>query len=96
MICDLAWAQDGCFRTWSQWYKISCPADSYTSNMSVKHLPPVVKQLLTLRNPGLPTPPPVGSLNSVFKSTLDDAKLKRAEKGWITLTVSFALSPPTP
>lgn len=55
--------------------------------MPVKHLPPVVKQLLTLRNPGLPVAPAVGSLNSVLRTTFDDAKRKRAEKGWLTLTV---------
>lgn len=64
----------------------SMPSSDAT-NMSVKHLPPAVKHLLTLRNPGLPAPPSIGSLNSVFKTTFDDAKRKRAEKGWLTLTV---------
>lgn len=56
--------------------------------MPVKHLPPVIKQLLTLRNPQLPPPPPLSKLSAVFKSTFDDAQRKNATTGWLTLTVS--------
>ncbi|KAJ3476960.1 hypothetical protein NLI96_g10795 [Meripilus lineatus] len=60
--------------------------------MSVKHLPPVVKQLLTLRNPNLPTNPSIGKLSAVFNTTFDDAKRRRAEKGWLTLTTCTLLT----
>ena len=55
--------------------------------MVVKHLPPAVKQLLTLRNPNLPPAPPVSKLSAVLRSTFDDARTKKAETGWLTLTV---------
>lgn len=60
--------------------------------MVVKHLPPTVKQLLTLRHPQLPPAPPVSKLSAVLRSTYDDARTKRAENGWLTLAAS---TPPT-
>jgi hypothetical protein len=56
--------------------------------MVVKTLPPVIKQLLTLRSPGLPPMPPVSKLSAVLRSTFDDARNKKAETGWLTLAVS--------
>ncbi len=53
----------------------------------VKHLPPAVKQLLTLRNPQPRPAPPLSRLNAVLASTFQDAKAKKAERGWLTLAV---------
>ncbi|KAI0770792.1 hypothetical protein BC629DRAFT_1583376 [Irpex lacteus] len=64
--------------------------------MVVKHLPPVVKQLLTLRNPGLPPAPPVSKLSAVLTSTFKDAQERRAEKGWLTLTTCTLLTANVP
>jgi hypothetical protein len=50
-------------------------------------LPVSVKQLLTLRNP-LPLPgPPLARLQHVLRSTFEDAQSKKAETGWLVLTV---------
>ena len=56
----------------------------------VKHLPPVVKQLLTLRKPQPRPAPPFSALDAVLRSTLQDAKAKKAENGWLTLVVSLS------
>lgn len=56
--------------------------------MVVKHLPPAVKHLLTLRSPGLPRAPPFAKLHPVLKSTFEDAQHKKATTGWLTLAVS--------
>ncbi|RDX53132.1 hypothetical protein K466DRAFT_477703 [Polyporus arcularius HHB13444] len=64
----------------------------------VKHLPPAVKQLLTLRNPQPRPAPPLSRLNAVLASTFQDAKAKKAERGWLTLatcTLLTANAPPT-
>ena len=53
----------------------------------VKHLPPTVKQLLTLRNPQPRAAPQLSRLNAVLTTTYQDAKTKKAEKGWLTLAV---------
>ncbi|PIL36767.1 hypothetical protein GSI_00457 [Ganoderma sinense ZZ0214-1] len=53
----------------------------------VKHLPPTVKQLLTLRNPQPRLAPPLSRLNAVLSTTYQDAKGKKAEKGWLTLAL---------
>ncbi|KAI0092787.1 hypothetical protein BDY19DRAFT_883335 [Irpex rosettiformis] len=60
--------------------------------MVVKHLPPAVKQLLTLRSPGLPSAPPVSKLSAVLTSTFNDAQRKNVEKGWLTLTTCTLLT----
>lgn len=54
----------------------------------VKHLPPVVKQLLTLRTPEAWPSPPVERLHRVFTSTLDEARQRNAENGWLVLSAS--------
>lgn len=59
----------------------------------VKHLPPAVKHLLTLRNPHAYPSPSLPKLNQVFTKTLRDAQLKKAETGWLVLTVSFLFVP---
>ena len=56
--------------------------------MPVRHLPPSIKQLLTLRNPNLPPQTPLNKLGAVFRSTFDDAQRKNALNGWLTLTAS--------
>ncbi|RPD61933.1 hypothetical protein L226DRAFT_571324 [Lentinus tigrinus ALCF2SS1-7] len=64
----------------------------------VRHLPPAVKQLLTLRNPQPRPAPQLSRLNAVLTSTLLDAKAKKAERGWLTLatcTLLTANAPPT-
>lgn len=77
-----------------RWQETYRPSGPFT--MVVKHLPPVVKQLLTLRNPGLPPAPPVSKLSAVLTSTFKDAQERRAEKGWLTLTVrTILLDEPT-
>ena len=57
------------------------------SVMVVKHLPPTVKYLLTLRKPGLPLAPSFTKLHPVLKSTFEDAQRKKATTGWLTLAV---------
>jgi hypothetical protein len=60
----------------------------------VKHLPPAIKQLLTLRNPH-PLPPPASqTLDAVLQRTHNSAKAKNAETGWLVLSVSI-ISPHT-
>jgi hypothetical protein len=54
----------------------------------VKHLPPAVKHLLTLRNPHAHPSPPLPKLNQAFTKTFRDAQSKKAETGWLVLTVS--------
>ncbi|KAI0356642.1 hypothetical protein OH77DRAFT_1400444 [Trametes cingulata] len=66
--------------------------------MTVKHLPPAVKQLLTLRTPQPRPTPSLPKLTAVLTSTFQDAKAKRAERGWLTLamcTLLTANAPPT-
>ncbi|THH33736.1 hypothetical protein EUX98_g415 [Antrodiella citrinella] len=60
--------------------------------MVVKHLPPTVKQLLTLRNPGLPKTPPFTKLYPVLRSTFEDAQIRKATTGWLTLTTCTLLT----
>ncbi|KAG6833749.1 hypothetical protein H0H87_001181 [Tephrocybe sp. NHM501043] len=60
----------------------------------VKHLPPSVKHLLTLRNPNVLPGPPPSQLQTLFTRTSRDAKLKNAETGWLVLTsYGMVLSP---
>jgi hypothetical protein len=54
----------------------------------VKHLPPAVKQLLTLRNPHPYPSPPKAALVDLFTKTLLDARHRKAETGWLVLAVS--------
>lgn len=64
----------------------------------VAHLPPAVKQLLTLRNPHPYPPPSLSRLQGVLSKTFNDAKQRRAETGWLVLTMCTLLttnSPPT-
>ncbi|KAF9246947.1 hypothetical protein BU15DRAFT_57891 [Melanogaster broomeanus] len=58
----------------------------------VKHLPPVVKQLLTLRNPNAWPSPPLERLHRVFTSTLNEAKQRNAENGWLVLSTCTLLT----
>uniref|UniRef100_D8PK11 Dol-P-Man:Man(5)GlcNAc(2)-PP-Dol alpha-1,3-mannosyltransferase n=2 Tax=Schizophyllum commune (strain H4-8 / FGSC 9210) TaxID=578458 RepID=D8PK11_SCHCM len=60
--------------------------------MVVKHLPPAVKQLLTLRNPQSLPSPPLSTLNNVLKRTFQDAKTKKAETGWLVLSTCSLLT----
>ena len=53
----------------------------------VRHLPPAVKQLLTLRNPQPRPAPQLSKLNAVLTSTYQDARAKKVERGWLTLAV---------
>jgi len=55
----------------------------------VKTLPPVVKQLLTLRNPKVWPSPPVERLHGLFTRTLNEARQRNAENGWLVLSVSM-------
>lgn len=58
----------------------------------VKHLPPVIKQLLTLRNPEAWPSPPIERLNNVFARTLNEAKQLNAETGWLVLSTCTLLT----
>ncbi|EMD40570.1 hypothetical protein CERSUDRAFT_111166 [Gelatoporia subvermispora B] len=58
----------------------------------VRHLPPPVKHLLTLRNPNSFPGPSVTKLNEIFTSTFRDAKQRKAERGWLTLTTCTLLT----
>ncbi|KAI9466775.1 hypothetical protein BJY52DRAFT_1103197, partial [Lactarius psammicola] len=62
----------------------------------VRHLPPSVKQLLTLRNPDAYLGPSVTRLNSLFQKTYADATLKGAETGWLVLTTCTLLTANVP
>jgi hypothetical protein len=53
----------------------------------VKHLPPSIKHLLTLKNPQSLPSPPAKKLREIFLRTSRDAKQKKAETGWLVLTV---------
>src|ERR1700734_2980458 len=53
----------------------------------VKHLPPAIKHLLSLRNPNSHLSPPLLKLHGILDSTLTDAKQRKAENGWLVLTV---------
>ncbi|KAI0346749.1 hypothetical protein BDW22DRAFT_1350999 [Trametopsis cervina] len=64
--------------------------------MPVHHLPPAIKQLLTLRNPHLPPVPPLSKLGAVLSETFKDAERKRAERGWLTLTTCTLLTANVP
>jgi hypothetical protein len=59
--------------------------------MSVKHLPPVVKQLLAGRNPNSLASPPLANLQRVFAQTIAEARAKptNVEKGWLVVSVRF-------
>ncbi|XP_006460168.1 hypothetical protein AGABI2DRAFT_135421 [Agaricus bisporus var. bisporus H97] len=58
----------------------------------VKHLPPAVKHLLSLRNPQSYPSPPLQKLNDAFTKTFRDAQLKKAETGWLVLTTCTLLT----
>ena len=55
----------------------------------IRHLPPSIKQLLSLKNPDAYLGPSVTRLNRLFQKTYADATLKGAETGWLVLTVSI-------
>jgi len=58
----------------------------------VKHLPPAIKHLLSLRNPNSHPSPPLPRLHGILSSTLADAKARKAETGWLVLAVRKALT----
>ncbi|KAG1753854.1 uncharacterized protein EDB91DRAFT_1242821 [Suillus paluster] len=58
----------------------------------VKHLPPAVKQLLTLRNPEAWPSPSASKLHGVFTRTLNEAKQRNAENGWLVLSTCTLLT----
>ena len=53
----------------------------------VKHLPPSIKQLLTLRRLDAFIGPSASRLDYLFDKTQNDALLKGAGTGWLVLTV---------
>lgn len=65
---------------------------SYPPPDMVKHLPPVIKQLLTLRNPEAWPSPPIERLTSVFARTLNEARQLNAETGWLVLSTCTLLT----
>ncbi|TFY79636.1 hypothetical protein EWM64_g4375 [Hericium alpestre] len=62
----------------------------------VKHLPPSIKHLLTLRNPQSFAGPPVPKLNGILNSTFADARSRKAETGWLVLTTCTLLTANVP
>jgi len=58
----------------------------------VKHLPPAVKHLLTLRNPEAWPSPSLEKLHNVFNRTLNEAKQRNAENGWLVLSTCTLLT----
>jgi hypothetical protein len=53
----------------------------------VRHLPPTIRQLLTLRNLDAFVGPSASRLDYLFDKTQNDARLKGAGTGWLVLTV---------
>jgi len=58
----------------------------------VKHLPPPIKRLLSLRNPRSFLSPPLSKLTDLFIRTSRDARLRNAETGWLVLTTCALLT----
>ena len=50
-------------------------------------LPPAIKQLLPLRNPHPFPNPSAQKLNSILSSTFSEARQRKAENGWLVLSV---------
>lgn len=53
----------------------------------VRHIPPTIKQLLTLRNPNAFVGPSISSLDHLFDKTYTNARMQGAGTGWLVLTV---------
>jgi len=53
----------------------------------VKHIPPTIKQLLTLRNLSAFVGPSSSWLDHLFDKTYTNARMKGAGTGWLVLTV---------
>ena len=53
----------------------------------VRHIPPTIKQLLTLRNPDAFVGPSISWLDHLFDKTYTNARVKGAGTGWLVLTV---------
>jgi hypothetical protein len=53
----------------------------------VRHIPPTIKQLLTLRNPDAFVGPSTSWLDHLLDSTYTNARMKGAATGWLVLTV---------
>jgi hypothetical protein len=68
-------------------HRLSVTYSGPVSLSMVKHLPPPIKHLLTLRNPSPWPGPPLSNLRKVLTNTLNDAKVKKAETGWLVLAV---------
>ncbi|KAF8505533.1 hypothetical protein F5888DRAFT_1649837, partial [Russula emetica] len=62
----------------------------------VRHIPPTIKKLLTLRSPDAFVGPPMFRLNCLFKKTYADACLKGAGTAWLVLTTCTLLTANTP
>jgi hypothetical protein len=52
-----------------------------------RHIPPTIKQLLTLRNPDAFVGPSTSLLDHLFDKTYTNARMKGAGTGWLVLTV---------
>jgi len=55
-------------------------------------LTPAIKYLLTLRSSNVLPSPPLTQLNRVFAKTFRDAKVKKAETGWLVATTCTLLT----
>ncbi|KAI0079657.1 hypothetical protein K474DRAFT_1683052 [Panus rudis PR-1116 ss-1] len=63
---------------------------------AVKHLPPAIKHLLTLRSPNLPPAPSTSKILGILKSTYHDAHSHGAVTGWLTLATCTLLTANVP
>ncbi|KAJ7283818.1 hypothetical protein C8J57DRAFT_1293686 [Mycena rebaudengoi] len=52
----------------------------------VKHLPPAIKHLMTLRNPGTLAPPPTPKLHAILTNSYRSAQDRKAQTAWLVLT----------
>lgn len=62
----------------------------------VKHLPPVVKQLLSSRSAQSLPSPPIPKLHAVLTSTFNDAQQRKVENGWLVLSTCTLLTANVP
>lgn len=65
----------------------SCELFCNLRRAMVRHLPSAIKQLLALRNPHPLPSPAVPQLRQLLAKTHQDAVHRKAETGWLVLTV---------
>ncbi|KAJ6539172.1 hypothetical protein B0H19DRAFT_1177516 [Mycena capillaripes] len=71
--------------SFQEWFGCALFSDADELAM-VKHLPPAIKHLLTLRNPATLPAPPLPKLHAALTSSYRSAKDRNAETAWLVLT----------